>query len=299
MKEKILITGATGNVGLPLLTQLYKEHYPVRAAVSSAESAAKLPYDEIEWVRFDFTDPTTFEAAFDGVGKLFLMRPPQIADVAQYIKPVLTYAQKVGVRHITFLSLLGADQNRLIPHHKVERWLLEGDVSYTLLRAGFFMQNLDTTHRRDIADYDELFIPAGHGRTAFIDTRDIAAVAAKTLTEAGHENKAYELTGAEALTYAEVAEVFTAELGRDIRYVNPSLWRFAQRMRQYGHPWNYIVVVATIYLTTKFGLAAKVTPTVEQLLGRPPIQLEDYVQAYAHKWATPSTVHSKQGVLNE
>ena len=90
-----------------------------------------------------------------------------------------------GVRHIVFLSLIGAEKNKVVPHAKIEQLLQAGPATYTLLRAGFFMQNLSTTHRRDIVENDDVFIPAGKGKTAFVDTRDLAAVAALALTQAG------------------------------------------------------------------------------------------------------------------
>lgn len=291
MNNKILITGATGNVGYHLAKQLYEARVPLVAGVRTAASGGRLPTADFPTVRFDFGDRSSYREAFEGVEKLFLLRPPQISDVAAYLKPVIDYAAQVGVEQIVFLSLLGAERNKVVPHHKVEQWLIAGTVPYTLLRAGFFMQNLDTTHRMDIAEYDELFIPAGQGRTAFVDTRDIAAVAAKTLTEAGHHNKAYALTGAEALTYGEVAEIFTTVLGREIRYPNPSLPRFAWRMRQYGHAWGYIAVMTAIYTTTKLGMAATVTTTVEQLLGRRPRAMHAYIKDYADCWQKKTVPH--------
>ena len=89
------------------------------------------------------------------------------------------------------------------------------------------MQNLSTIHRGDIRDTNKIFIPAGKGKTSFIDVRDIAATAVKVMTEPGHENKAYALTGNKALDYYQVAEIFTHVLGRQIVYTNPSIFKFA------------------------------------------------------------------------
>ncbi len=222
MTLKILVTGSTGNVGRAVVDCLVEMGAPVRAAVRPSEIAntPNLPAG-VEITPFDLGDPTTFAPALAGVDRLFLMRPPAITDIEHTIKPFVETAARMGVRHITFLSLIGAESNRLVPHRAVEDLLIAGDVPYTLLRAGFFMQNLDTTHRAEIRDENEIFIPAGHGRTAFIDVRDIAAVAAKTLTESGHDNVAYPLTGEESLTYDEVADVLTASLGRPITYTHP------------------------------------------------------------------------------
>ncbi|MCB8945248.1 MAG: SDR family oxidoreductase [Ardenticatenaceae bacterium] len=281
----ILVTGATGNVGREIVKLLFAEGTAVRAAVVSRQDVPKLPVP-VPWEIFDFTNPATYEAAFAGVEKLFLMRPPHIANIQRDMKPVLDYAAKVGVKQIVFLSLVGAEKNKVVPHAKVEKLLMAGGVPYTLLRCGFFMQNLSTTHQQDIRDNHDIFIPAGGGKTAFIDVRDIAAVAAKVLTEAGHEQQAYVLTGSEALDYYEVAARMQKVLQRPIHYSRPSLFRFAWRLWRRGYPLAYVSVVTGIYLTTRWGLAERVTPEVMGLLGRSPILFEQFVEDYAAVWQT-------------
>ncbi len=280
MSKSILVTGAGGNVGHEVVHHLLARGATVRAAILNESDAARLP-DGVETVRFDFLDPATYAAAFNGVERLFLMRPPAISDVERDMLPAIEYAGLAGVRQITFLSLVGAERNRVVPHAKIETVLRASGIPWTMLRCGFFMQNLNTTHRADIVEHDDLFIPAGGGATSFIDVRDIGAVAARTLTEAGHEGQAYELTGTEALTYDDVAAMMTEELGRPITYSNPSVLSFARRMRRRGHPWRYIWVMEGIYLTTRLGMAATLAPDAARLLGRPPITMRQYVRDYA------------------
>ncbi len=146
------------------------------------------------------------------------------------------------------------------------------------------MQNLSTTHRLDIKEYGQIYVPAGKGKTSFIDVRDIAAVAAKTLMEDGHENKAYPLTGDIALDYSQVAVIFSGVLGRRITYPNPSILAFARRMRQRGLNWSYIGVMIGIYTTARLGLAGGVTSDAHDLLGRPTITMQQFVQDYGDCW---------------
>ena len=101
-------------------------------------------------MRFDFGDLDTYATAFAGVDRLFLMRPPALSDVNRYMRPVVDYAAGADVRHIVFLSLLGAEKNSLVPHAQVQRLLRESGTPFTFLRAGFFMQNLSTTHAAEI-----------------------------------------------------------------------------------------------------------------------------------------------------
>lgn len=280
----ILVTGATGNVGGPLAELLYDRGHPMRAAIKSPASVVRLPRPEMPWGVLDFEDPQTYPAALAGVDSLFLMRPPHISDIDRSIKPLIECAVSSGVRHIVFLSLLGAGENKVVPHAAVEKLLLAGPATYTMLRAGFFMQNLSTTHRRDLVEHDDVFVPAGKGKTAFVDTRDVASVAALALTERGHENKAYPLTGSEALDYSEVAAILGDVLGRPISYSDPSLLRFARRMAGRGEAWAYIAVMAGIYTTTRLGMAAQIYPDLATLLRRAPITFRQFSEDEAAAW---------------
>ena len=279
--DTIMVTGATGNVGREVVRGLLARGARVRIGVYDEADTRRAPAGAHEIVRFDFTAPETYAAAFDGVSRLFLMRPPAISNVKRDMQPAVDAAVAAGVSHIVFLSLVGAERNRIVPHAKVEKLLTRCGAAWTMLRCGFFMQNLDTTHRADIVEYDDIFIPAGQGRTAFIDVRDIGDVAALTLTEAGHENAAYPLTGSEALTYGEVAQIMTEELRRPITYSDPSPLAFARRMRERSYASGYINVMSGIYLTTRLGMAATVHPQAAELLGRPPITMRQYVRDYA------------------
>lgn len=276
----ILVTGASGNVGREVVRALTARGATVRAGVYERNDTARL-FPMAETARFDFAAPATFPAAFAGVDRLFLMRPPAISNVNRDIRPVIDFAARAGVGQVVFLSLIGAERNPLLPHARIERLLAGSGMPWTTLRCGFFMQNLDTTHRDDIVEHDDLFVPAGGGCTAFIDARDIGNAAARVLTEPGHAGAAYALTGSESLTYGEVAAIMSQELGRPITYSRPTLPAFARRMRRRGHPWQYVAVMSGVYLTTRLGMAAAVYPDAAALLGRPTITMRQYVRDYA------------------
>ncbi|GAB4455631.1 MAG: SDR family oxidoreductase [Armatimonadaceae bacterium] len=241
-----------------------------------------------EAVPLDFSRPETFAPALSGVSKVFLMRPPQISDVQRFLFPLIDAAQAAGVRQIVFLSLMGAEKNQVVPHRKVEDYLQTAPVSWTILRPGFFMQNLSGTHRADIADRDLIYLPAGRGKTSFIDGDDIAASAAHVLTTPGHDNRAYTLTGSKALDYFEVAGILSEVLGRTITYRPASLLGFARHIHGQGHPWGFVAVMTGIYLTTRLGLAATITDDLPRLLGRPPTPFRTFAQRNAPLWKRSS-----------
>ena len=286
MVRNILVTGATGNVGREVVRLLSDLDYPVTAAVRNPIEALKSFGSNVRCVSFDFTNPETFTNAFAGINKLFLVRPPAIADIHK-ITPALNAAKRSGVEEIVFLSIIGADKNRIVPHYAIERAIEQLNIPSVFLRCSFFMQNLNTTHRENIRLRDRLFMPAGNGRTSFIDVRDIAAVAVKILTESKGElpiDCAYDLTGATALTYAEVANTFTTVLGRPIQYTNPSIPIFIWQMLRQGFPLQFVLVMVGIYTTARFRLADMVTTDVQQLLGRSPISIDRYVEDYREYW---------------
>jgi uncharacterized protein YbjT (DUF2867 family) len=283
MSSTILITGATGTVGEAVVRQLQDQQIDCRVAVRQPDRAQALFGDRVEAVQFDFLDSATFPSTFDGITRLFLVRPPALSDVKQ-IAPALAAAKAAGVEQVVFLSLLGVERNRIVPHAAIERYIQELELPFTFLRAGFFMQNLSTTHREDIQQRDDIFLPAGSGKTSFIDARDIAAVAVLALTKPGHTSKAYPLTGNQALDYFQVAEILTEVLDRPIRYSRPGLLKFIWTMRDRGLSLDFVLVMAGIYTTTRFGLAKTITPNVKQLLGRSPISLRQFVEDYQSVW---------------
>lgn len=281
---KILITGATGNVGKEVVAQLLKRNIAVRVAVSDIEKAKTQFGDTVEYVQFEFGKAETYEAALDGANKIFLMRPPAISDVKTYLFPFIDRMEEKNIKQVVFLSLQGAEFNPVAPHSKVEKYMRKTKVPYTFIRPSFFMQNLSTTHRKQIRELDKIIVPAGNGRTSFVDVRDIGEAAAVCFTEEDHLNKAYTITGNDALTYFEVAEILSKYLGRKIEYTNPSGKAFAEQMRSEGLPEDMIKVMKMIYLVAKLGLASGKSDDFVKLTKRQPTSFEQFVQDYKDVW---------------
>jgi uncharacterized protein YbjT (DUF2867 family) len=135
MANPVLVIGATGNVGAEVVKVLYEAGQPVRAAVRDKPAAQARLGTGIEVVQFDFLQPATFEPAFKGVKRLFLVRPPAISNVRCDILPAIQAAKRAGVEHIVFLSLQGVEKNKLVPHHKIEQLLEESGLKWTFLRC--------------------------------------------------------------------------------------------------------------------------------------------------------------------
>ena len=288
---RLLLTGATGNVGAAALRALLRLRLPgtVVVAADRALDHARQQLvpgmaDHVESVPFDFTKPETVAPALKGITGLLLVRPPAISDVARYLKPVVQAAAAAGVQHVVFLSLQGAQYNPFVPHHKVEGYLKKSGLRYSLLRPSFFLQNLSTTHRDDIRERDQLLLPAGHARTSFVDAVDVGEVAAKLLLTPPAASAGYELTSREALTYDEVAAQLSAVLGRRIRYRAAGIREFRAYERAKGTPTALVNVMTGIYLAARFGLAAHVSPVLAELLGREPGTLRAFLARERACW---------------
>jgi len=258
------VTGATGTVGSSVVSELLAAGEPVRAAVRHLPATAT---DGAEPVRFDFTDPTSWGPALEGVDRLFLVRPPAISDVKTYLRPAIRTAAERGLKQVVFLSVMGV--NRFLPHWQVERDIEAAGLAHTFLRPAFFAQNLLTAYRNDVVEHDRIRLASGSGRTSFVDTRDVAAVAAVALRDPrAHAGGAYTLTGPAALTYHQVASMLSAELGRPIRYERIGLRRYRRELRAQGLDGSYVNVQVVINAVAALGLAAKVTPQVRAVLGQ-------------------------------
>lgn len=282
----VLVTGATGNVGAAVVEALLAAGVTVRAAGRSVAGVRARFGDTVARVALDFTDPATWESAYGGVERVFLMRPPHLGRPKTEMLPSLEAARAAGVRQMVLLSLQGAEHNRVVPHHVLELWLRQSGLSWTFVRASFFMQNLTTTHLTDIRDRDELVVPAGSGATAFVDARDVAAVASAALLDpARHHDTAWTPTGPEALTYAEIAATLSDVLGRPIRYRAPGLVRYARHAHgDLAMPWGMVAVTSAIYTMARLGRASGLTDDVRTVTGRDPVSFEEFASRERSRW---------------
>ncbi len=291
----MVVTGATGNVGTPLVHRLHEAGVPVRAALrpgAGTAPAVALPAAAfpaaVHRVPFDWQDPATWEATFRGARAVFVVRPPHLSRPTRQMLPALRAARALGVAHMVLLSLQGAERNRLVPHAALESWLRESGVGWTFVRPSFFMQNLTGTHRAEIRDTDEIVVPAGRGATAFVDTHDVAAVAATALLAPGtHEGRAWTPTGPASLTYEQVAAALARELDRDVRYRAPGLPRYVRHARSGGMPWPMVAVTSAIYSVARAGRAAALTDDVRRVTGRLPTPLAEFVHRERRAWLRP------------
>src|SRR5919109_2193432 len=225
----ILVTGATSTVGSEVVKQLSAKGEIIRAAAHSADDHTFRNLGGVQVVQLDYNNPGTLATAFKGVEKLFLLTPPQSTTV-DFTSYLMREAKKAGIKYIVKQSVMGADAEPGITpisirlHRQAEKIIEESNIPFTFLRANFFMQNFANFYGNSIKIQGAFYAPAGDARISLVDVRDIAAIAVNALTSTNgkHEGKAYNITGGEALSHGQAAEILSKQLGKKVNYVNVS-----------------------------------------------------------------------------
>ncbi|MGN6592343.1 MAG: SDR family oxidoreductase [Terriglobales bacterium] len=280
---KVLVCGATGKVGSAVVPELLRRGAAVRALVRKAPAAGRLA-DGVETAIGDLLDPPSLEAALRGVDKMFLLNAVAADELTQAL---IGYgmARRAGVKHITYLSVYKVDRFPDVPHFAsklaVERALHAGDVSFTILRPGFFYQN--EVGMRPVMQSAGIY-PMAIGRKgiAAVDIRDIAAAAAITLTSNGHGGKTYSPLGPGQLTGPRAAELWSQALGRSVTYPDEN-WDAAEaQMRQFMPAWQAYDLRVMLESYQQRGFAAEDSDRAAftSLLGRAPRSHEAMVQEW-------------------
>ena len=286
--SKILVTGASGNVGSYVIEALLDMEAHILAAGTDADKLKKQfaslverhPKAVFEVVNFDFTNPQTYAAALEGVDRIFLMRPPHLGK-PEDLYPFIEAAKAKGIKLMSFLSLMGVESNTIPPHHKIEKFIEAQGIPYAHIRPGFFMQNVSGIHAEEIRENDEIFIPAGNSKTSFIDAKDIGLAIATVLHQAeNHKNTAYTITGPESLNYHDVAAILSDVTGRPITYAKPGFLRYRHRyIHGRGLDKNYVHVTMALYLMTRLGTAKAVTHEFQSLTEKEPRTFRAFAEA--------------------
>lgn len=314
IQSRVLITGATGSVGRAVTSSLRAlapevelklaighRHFLANGAlrpdsaaslgvhavgVSQADDRSARAGEEAptasespiaEAVAFDFTDESTWARALEGVSRIFLMRPPHISNVKRDMEPFIAYCAERRIEHVSFLSVRGAESNSIVPHHKIEKAVEANELSHTFFRPSFFMQNLTTTHAREIQEERRIFVPAGDGKTNFVDVDDIGEAIARVLLDPPATDAGYEITGPESLTYDEVAEKLTQHLGVEITYEPAGLFSFLRYHLRRGKKLGFVIVMYLLYSATRMGKAAGESPELERIIGRAPRTIDEFI----------------------
>ncbi|MCZ8522495.1 MULTISPECIES: NmrA family NAD(P)-binding protein [Paenibacillus] len=277
----ILVTGAAGKTGSRVAKRLEELGYRVRTAGRSRGQGAG---QAVEHVYFDWNDAGTYEAALQGVEAVYLVGPPMVMEPAKVMLPFLEMAWAAGVRRAVLLSSASVPEGGPV-FGKVHRILRERAPEWAVLQPSYFMQNFSEGHHgAAIRQGGDLVTAAGAGKVAFVDADDIAEVAVRALTDPEPHNTAHVITGPEALTYAEAAEILSRREGRPIRHISISPAELQSRWVELGMAEDYAGFMASLDEGIRDrGTESRVTDTVERITGRRPASLEAFLSQAAGK----------------
>lgn len=274
MKQNILVIGSSGNVGSEIVRILKQQGHNVILT-----SSKKTTSENVRHV--NLLTGEGVKAAFAGVDRAFFLSPGGYADQYKVLSPLIKEAKEHKLKKVVLMSAMGADADPNTPLRKSEIELENSGLSYNIIRPNWFMQNFNTFWVGGILSEGKILLPAGEAKTSFIDTRDISAVAAKLLVSDDQlSNKAFNLTGGEAITHTQVAQAITEASGRKVVYQETSPEEFVKMLSSFGLEANYVNFLNLIMGYLKAGYNAGITSSVKDILGREPLKFQDYAKDY-------------------
>ncbi|MET9630433.1 SDR family NAD(P)-dependent oxidoreductase [Lentzea sp. NPDC006480] len=249
----VLVLAATGKTGRRVTALLGEAARP-----ASRSSATK----------FDWADADTWEPALAGTTAVYVVPPDNPALLFEFVP----LAVKAGVTRLVLLSMRGAPDD-----DPFEAAIKDSGAEWTILRPTWFMQNFDEDMFAAPVQHGELAVPAGQGIHPFIDVLDIAEVAVAALTQPGHSGQTYELSGPEALSFAEMLARIVAVTGNPVLYTDVAAEEFAASMRGLGYPDEIADLVTMLLIRIRTGEEAHLSDGVQRVLGREPRTFADYL----------------------
>lgn len=284
---KILVTGGTGNVGGVVVTELLKLGAELRVLARKQPEAGKLPAG-VEVAIGDLLDPVSVEQALQGVDKLFLLNAVVTDELTQAL---IAYgvAKRVGIKHVTYLSVYKVEQFRDVPHFAsklaVENALREFGVPYTILRPGYYIQN-DLNLKDALLGPGVYPMPIGTAGIAAADIRDIAEAAAISLTEDGHDGQTYDIVAPTTISGPGNAALWSKLLDKEIKYTGHNFDQWEQGMRSRMPSWSAydLRMMFQGYFDRGFEATETEVARLTKLLGHAPRSYEDFATHAAAMW---------------
>jgi uncharacterized protein YbjT (DUF2867 family) len=265
-----LVLGGTGKTGRRVVERLEALGMPVRVASRSAEPP------------FDWENPDTWAPALSGVGTAYVSYYPDLA-IPGAVEAVRAFAERAvgaGVGRLVLLSGRGEEEAQRA-EAALQEVANEAGVEWTIVRCAWFMQNFDENYLLEPILAGEVALPSGDVPEPFVDAGDIADVAVAALTEDGHADQVYELTGPRLLTIEEAVGEISSATGREIRFVPVSLEEYEAVLAEAEVPPEFLSFLTYLFGTVLDGRNASLTDGVRRALGREPKDFRHYAREAA------------------
>ena len=258
-----LVVGSTGKTGGRILAMLDAKGVPTRAGSRSASPA------------FDWANEQTWEACLEDVEAVYISYAPDLAipGATDSIQSFVNKCKQQDVKRLVLLSGRGEAEAQAC-----EEIVQSSGINWTVIRASWFNQNFSEGAFIDMVLAGQITLPAGDTAEPFIDVDDIAEVATAALTESGHDQQVYEVTGPRLMTFADIAQDLSAATGRDISYIEIPHEDFINGVKASGAPDDVIWILDYLLATVLDGRNSYLADGVQQALGRPATDFAEYAR---------------------
>ncbi len=285
-KSIILVTGATGKTGLPVIKQLVERKFLVRAFVHRMdERSERLKALGAEVVAGDFLDLQSIRAAMQEVNRVYFCYPT-LDRLVEATTILAVAARDAGVEGIVNMSQISAREHARSPlarHHWLSERILDwADIGASHINPTFFAEDLYLFTGQSIAAEGKMYLPFGEGRHAPVAAEDIARVVVGILEDPKpHIGQRYVITGPKNMKVVEMAEVLSAELGKPIEYVNLPLEQWRKILiEKAGFPDFLATHLVAVAQDHQEGVFSAETDVVERIGGQAPQSLRDFVRTH-------------------
>lgn len=279
----ILVFGATGKTGSEIIKQLLARSASIRVLIRDADKAAYFKEKGIDVVIGDANDIAAVTLALTGITKVYLVLANSQHQLEQE-KLITDCAKKSGVKLLVKQSSLETMiyPNNPIPkaHLESEQYIKSSGLNWVIIRPTFFNQML-LMCAYNIKANDTLIFPMANGCVAATDVRDVAEIAATVLTEPGHNNKTYDISGTEFLSFNTIAAIFSKVLNRQITYVSQSLSEYRKMLEtRLNDEWRINAVCEELNSLSTCSVNYVAHDNIQRILGRPARSVEQFVEDY-------------------
>lgn len=288
--SNILVTGATGPLGKAVIEDLLKktDATSLNVLVRDAAKAESLKAQQVNVHAGDYDDYASLLAAFKNIDKLYMVSGNDIPNRIRQQQDIIKAAKEAGIKHIVYTSFIRKNETASSPiafvaegHLDTEQKLKESGLIYTILKHNIYADMIPIFAGHEVLNNKTIYLPAGHGKTAYALRTDLAEAGANVLLDESdkYHHKSIALTGNEAVSWTEIAEFITATTGEQISYVAASEEEFVDTLTKAGVPAQYVGLFASFSKAAAEGEFEQVTTELETLLGRKPVTVAAYLQS--------------------
>lgn len=279
--KKILVTGATGELGSTVIKTLLKTGTAENISVLTRKEESKIEFEKRGLNAFigQYSDVQTLEKAMENVDTVLLISSGDQGDRMQEHKNVIDTAKKKGVQNIAYTSRSLKDKNTLVnklmmEHFLTEDYIKESGLKYVIFRNALYMDVLPLFVGKNVFEKG-ILQPARNGKVAYVLKAEQAEAIANVLMNENFENQTFNFTGSDAYSFYDVATALTELTGKQVNYKSIEVEPFKKIMLENGVPESMVKKIVDFNLDIKNGQEEMVTNELQQYLGRKPKNLKE------------------------